>query len=60
VCLPYQVEDLHPGRPPLRSSTDLSRRTEWPLRTVLLSINAGYFLDKTRRKKASTEGEDAF
>jgi hypothetical protein len=27
VCLPYQVEDLHPGRPPLRSSTDLSRRT---------------------------------
>jgi len=27
VCLPYQVEDLHPGRPPLGSSTDLSRRT---------------------------------
>jgi hypothetical protein len=29
VCLPYQVGDLHPGRPPLRSSTDLSRRTGW-------------------------------
>jgi hypothetical protein len=26
-CLLYQVEHLHPGRPPLRSSTDLSRRT---------------------------------
>jgi hypothetical protein len=27
VCLPYQVEDFHPWRPPLRSYTDLSRRT---------------------------------
>jgi hypothetical protein len=29
VCLPYQVEELH-----LRSSTDLSRRTGWPIKFV--------------------------
>jgi hypothetical protein len=35
VCLPYQVEVLHPGRPQLRSSTDLSRRTGWPIKVLV-------------------------
>jgi hypothetical protein len=29
VSLPYQVEVFHQGRPLLRSSTNLSRRTEY-------------------------------
>jgi hypothetical protein len=44
VCLPYQVEDLHPGRPPLRSSTDLSRRTECPCKILTAAYLITAFL----------------
>jgi hypothetical protein len=47
VCLPYQVEDVHPGRPPLRSSTDLSRRTGCPINYLLIHVKA----EKTRKQK---------
>jgi hypothetical protein len=39
VCLPYQVEDLH-----LRSSTDLSRRTGWLIKTDNAKIFTVYKL----------------